>query len=592
MKALVLTTEIGADGGGLAKACCEFIGMLENDLGIETSVVKVSLPPSDVYIAEGGYDPDLKDRLAREYALKLALSEGVDVQAVVSFGASLCAFMAACLSESLQVPLYVLLRGSDINMGKWDGRSAFLTSVALRRASAVVSLSREMLATASLIEPTCSGKGFVIPNPISKPNGVRLPGPDKSPIVLGTNAAHLNEKKGVANQISMMAHLKRLSSRDYELRLAGAIDQDLLQRYEELAEALDVDGSIRFIGPMPREDLLVEMESWDFYLQASISEGQGNAVSECIEMGLPVILSRTGYYAENLSATHGDILFPSFTGEPMAEHIERIAGNCEQMRESFNRAYASLYDSANRERVTDAWRRVFGLRATHAAGSDSRPFGMLTVALHDVQGDLHDGITTPIGVFARFVEDVSSYGYRLCSFERYLSASSSERERSIVCTFDDAYVGVLDNALPIMAKHGFDATVFACSGLLGSSNAWNNKDSLSRRHMSIGQLRELKSRGWEIGSHGIEHQNLLKLSDDELALDLSESKSSLERYFGKVRTYAYPYGAYNEVIMNRVAAVYDYAFTLSSGGCSIKADSHRLKRYTITEIYTILRMEQ
>lgn len=48
-----------------------------------------------------------------------------------------------------------------------------------------------------------------------------------------------------------------------------------------------------------------------------------------------------------------------------------------------------------------------------------------------------------------------------------MSLSMSERNRYIVCTFDDGYIGLLYNALPIMNKYGYTATVFVCSEYMG-----------------------------------------------------------------------------------------------------------------------------
>ena len=100
---------------------------------------------------------------------------------------------------------------------------------------------------------------------------------------------------------------------------------------------------------------------------------------------------------------------------------------------------------------------------------------------------------------------------------------------------------MLDNALPIMNRYGFSATVFVCSDYMGDTNKWNFKDKKLRMHLDVDGLLELQQNGWEIGSHGVTHRSLLRLNDDQIVFELEESKRILEIIFGPIKSYAYPY---------------------------------------------------
>ena len=217
---------------------------------------------------------------------------------------------------------------------------------------------------------------------------------------------------------------------------------------------------------------------------------------------------------------------------------------------------------------------------------------VIAVGLHDVQGDLHDSITTPVIVFQKFVEQIYLSGYGLCSMKEYLAKDIEERKSWIVCTFDDGYKGLNDFALPILNKHGFTATVFVCTSLIGKDNKWNNKDAVLRQHLNMDELKNLHQHGWEIASHGVSHFNLLKLTDEELEYELKQSYDFLAKEWGEVLTYAYPYGAYNAFIKSRVSKYYKYAFSVTQGGTSLVADTLQIKRYSITEIYQMLSVTQ
>ena len=208
--------------------------------------------------------------------------------------------------------------------------------------------------------------------------------------------------------------------------------------------------------------------------------------------------------------------------------------------------------------------------------------------MHDVSGDKHDNITTPVEVFESFVDRVHQKGFGLCSMKSYIQKSIDERERWIVCTFDDGYAGLLDNALPILNKYGFTASVYVCTDYLGKTNDWNFKDKSRRMHLNVEELKELICAGWEIGSHGVTHESLLRLDDAGIEWQLKESKKILEELFGPVISYAYPYGDISPYIETQVKKYYDYAFLLMQGGVFLNTDAHKIHRYYISEINQII----
>ena len=84
------------------------------------------------------------------------------------------------------------------------------------------------------------------------------------------------------------------------------------------------------------------------------------------------------------------------------------------------------------------------------------------------------------------------------------------------------------------------------------------------RPMTWDEVREMQAAGMEIGSHGVGHRMLAKLSADETHAEMSESKQVLERELGRaINVLAYPVGgmdAYNE---NVIAAAMDAGYRLA-----------------------------
>ncbi len=105
-----------------------------------------------------------------------------------------------------------------------------------------------------------------------------------------------------------------------------------------------------------------------------------------------------------------------------------------------------------------------------------------------------------------------------------------------------------DSALQIAAIHRME-------------REWNMPRSASSRDclpMNWDQLREMHASGFEIGSHGVSHQMLAKLPDDQLRDELVQSKATLERELGAPATVlAYPVGgdlAFDHRVMDATRA--------------------------------------
>jgi peptidoglycan/xylan/chitin deacetylase (PgdA/CDA1 family) len=187
----------------------------------------------------------------------------------------------------------------------------------------------------------------------------------------------------------------------------------------------------------------------------------------------------------------------------------------------------------------------------------------IIVMYHGVEAvswDPHGLCVTP----ARFAEQLTwlaDQGLRGVSIAELVDAMRAGRERGLVgITFDDGYVNVLENAVPELLRHGFTATMFILSGLLGKVSEW--EDMKPRWPlMSADQVIQVAAAGMEIGSHTATHPYLRGLAAERLKAEVSGSKSDLSELIGRpVRGLAYPYGK-QDAAARRAAldAGYDYA---------------------------------
>ena len=128
--------------------------------------------------------------------------------------------------------------------------------------------------------------------------------------------------------------------------------------------------------------------------------------------------------------------------------------------------------------------------------------------------------------------------------------------RPLVLTFDDAYVDFLASAAPVLKAHGYPATVYAVSGLIGTTSSWDaGVGPEPAPLMNAAQLREVQDMGFTIGSHSKSHLRLAQQEDACIAAETRDSKTALEDLLGRrVDHFCYPYGSHDLRAVQAAAA--------------------------------------
>ncbi|MDJ0340343.1 polysaccharide deacetylase family protein [Streptomyces sp. H10-C2] len=154
------------------------------------------------------------------------------------------------------------------------------------------------------------------------------------------------------------------------------------------------------------------------------------------------------------------------------------------------------------------------------------------------------------------------------SMSELLRARAAGRGHRLVgLTFDDGYTDFLEHAVPLLRRHAHTATVFVLPGRLGGVNAW---DVLGPRKPLLTEcaIRAVAAAGMEIGSHGLVHQDLTALDDDDaLAAEVRGSRDLLHEITGSAPAgFCYPYGKLDARTVDAVrAAGYQYGCAVGPG---------------------------
>ena len=190
--------------------------------------------------------------------------------------------------------------------------------------------------------------------------------------------------------------------------------------------------------------------------------------------------------------------------------------------------------------------------------------------------------TTP-RLFARQMRVLAESGFRIVPLTDLpdLISAPSTGEPVVALTFDDGFLSVYENALPLLARYGFPATVFVVSDFCGQTNGWPSQPPLIPRQPLLGwsELRELARAGVRPGCHTRTHPDLCGLALDEVSEELAGAKARIEDGLGApVETFAYPYGAYDQHVRALAAAHFSLACATTLGFVGLHSDPFALER--------------
>ncbi len=155
--------------------------------------------------------------------------------------------------------------------------------------------------------------------------------------------------------------------------------------------------------------------------------------------------------------------------------------------------------------------------------------------------------------FERQLSYLAKKGFKSYTLGEMIEQKEYLASKSVVITFDDGYRDNLTNALPVLEKYNFKATIFVIINRF--DNDWSlhrktkNADIVNKiEKLSDEDIKTLLKSGLiEIGAHTLNHKNFSKISQKEKKKEIVKSKEILEQKFNiKCKTFSYPFGIYEK----------------------------------------------
>tara|TARA_B100001250_G_C19409630_1_gene618424 strand:- start:14 stop:676 length:663 start_codon:yes stop_codon:yes gene_type:complete len=134
-------------------------------------------------------------------------------------------------------------------------------------------------------------------------------------------------------------------------------------------------------------------------------------------------------------------------------------------------------------------------------------------------------------------------------------ANNNMKNRWIL-SFDDGFSSDFEIVLPLMKKYKIKGVFFITTNYVGEKN-----------YLNWEQIKLMSDEGMEIGSHSVNHYDMLSLSNDERIYELEISKKLIEKNISKkIKSFSFPFGRFNKEIISEVyRSGYEYCFTSKPG---------------------------
>ncbi len=179
-------------------------------------------------------------------------------------------------------------------------------------------------------------------------------------------------------------------------------------------------------------------------------------------------------------------------------------------------------------------------------------------SISDYAGPKFKQFTVPPKLFAEHLAYLHQHSYTPMTVTEFVMARSNVGnklpERPVLLTFDDGFADFYTEALPILKRYGFAATLYVVTGYINKTSRWLRHEGETERPMlSWDQLREILASGIECGGHTHSHPQLDTLTPAEVYREIVQNKKLLEDQLGQnIFTFAYPYGYQTASIRRQV----------------------------------------
>lgn len=205
-------------------------------------------------------------------------------------------------------------------------------------------------------------------------------------------------------------------------------------------------------------------------------------------------------------------------------------------------------------------------------------YNVVSLVYHRFGDARYPSTNTSETAFEQHLKYLSDEGFKSYTVSELLNDTSDlgTNKKKVLITVDDGFASFIENGMPLLEKYKMKATLYVNT----ESVEWSD-------YLSWQQLKELKAKGIEIGSHSHEHKYFVNVPEDKrvdvFEEDLLKAESLFEEHLGFIpKTYVYPYGEFSSGMVE-VLRKHDYqiAFAQNSGVMSNRSHPLAVPRFPV-----------
>ncbi len=201
---------------------------------------------------------------------------------------------------------------------------------------------------------------------------------------------------------------------------------------------------------------------------------------------------------------------------------------------------------------------------------------------HHISTSTPPSTSTSPADFIKHLDMLKADGFQVWPLERVVQHLKRRRpmpDKTAVITFDDGYISVYEEALPILKDRQLPFTIFVNADLINANHPL---------YMNWAQLKEAQKTGGLIANHTLSHAYLIRKLDDENNVDwlarvrheIDGNQQEIIKNLGSApKIFAYPYGEYNAEVQKLVQQMGYVAFGQQSGAANPYSGLLALPRY-------------
>jgi len=209
---------------------------------------------------------------------------------------------------------------------------------------------------------------------------------------------------------------------------------------------------------------------------------------------------------------------------------------------------------------------------------------VVTFVYHRFGNSKYPSTNISLEDFEKHLNYLKSNNFTILTFGKaveYINNPQIPFIKNVVCiTIDDGYKTFTSNAMPMLEKYGYKATLFINSESVGGGS-----------FMSWEELKEVSDSGIEIGNHSHSHAYFLNTPGSEridfFKEDLEECQEQINRHLGFYpKVFAYPYGEFDPEMKEVLKDLGFKAAAAQNSGVMYDHDIFAIPRFPMAGPYT------